>query len=163
VVPDDEVTDATDDDPECQAGGRQVHRAPEAHLALEHVRQRRNYGAGDASDQRDAALPDAEDPYEVVTTVGYFGEVTEDVAEPRSDDRSEQCVEENVPDIGFVGAPALARAPHHQLRAGEESHRDTDPMRRDLEGAETEARDDVPRKRIPETHGARRSNSRKHS
>ena len=128
VVADDQVADPSDPDPQRQRDRRRVHHLEEAVAVLPHPRDVDHDRAGDAAEQRDAALPHVE-PLE---RAGELREVRDHVRDARAEDRADQRPEQHRADV--LGRDAAADAdPPQEPAADHEPDRDAQAVRRDGE------------------------------
>ncbi len=168
MVPDHQVTDPPEEDPQGKAGRGEIDHGPESEVVLPDVGNGGQNRARDASEERDSALPHLEDPKGVVERVGDLGEVSDHIGEAGSDHRSKERPEQCVPDVILRRAPGALAPFDHVLGSDQEPERDPDPMGADGEGAEVDAREDLPLQGVPseldgrgEVHGQERPNSTK--
>ena len=150
VVPDDEIADATDRDPEREGRRDDVGHLEEAVAASAHPRHVDQGRPRDAAQQRDAAPPHREHLPGVVE----LGEMRQHVEEPRADDRADQRPEGDRVDLlggDAARGPDLAEEPC----SAHEPDRDEQPVRRDREGTEADAIEDRPADGGEEEHRTR--------
>jgi hypothetical protein len=147
VIPDDQIADAAERDPERQPDHRPVHHLEEAVPVPAHQRQVHEDGARDAAEQADPTAPDRERVEDVVE----FGPVRDDVEEARADDRADQRPEDHLVHVLEAHAAPLALAAEDP-RAEQEPDGDAYAVRRDRKGPpEVHAIEDRPADR-GETH-----------
>jgi hypothetical protein len=148
VVPDHQVADPPDDDPEGQTEGRGVHHLEEPVAEPPHDRVREDDRSGDPPDQADTASPDRQHLADRIE----LAEVADDVEEPGADDRPDQRPQQDRADV-LLGQPALAALAQHPPGAGQVADRDPQAVRRDRQRAEPDAVEDRPPDHAEEIHG----------